>query len=87
MKNIDYFVKFINNMLEAEKQLFLDLAKNDKTVFEELKKKIFRLRIAVQTGNILLWNKILKDEEKNISRFIRELKDEQKIIQLKKNLA
>lgn len=87
MKIFDYFIKFIADAPDAEKQLLLEFAKNDKTIFEELTKKIFCLQIAAQTGNILLWNKILKDEEKNIARFVRELNDQQKIIELKKNLV
>lgn len=86
MDNTSYFIRLIANIRDEERDLLFEMAKSDKTIFEELLKKIVRLQTAVDTGNLAVWKKLLQEEEKNIVYFITELEDEQKIAALRKHL-
>lgn len=86
MNITDQIVSLLGNLSSEERQLVLKLAEKDSVFLERLFAKIYRLKFAIQTGDMKLWKKIQEDEEMNSSEFIQELQDQEKIIQIHKKL-
>lgn len=87
MNIIDQLIQLLGNFSQKERQFFLQFAKQDKTVLEKLLLKLSRIEFAANTGNILLWKKMAEQEEKELGGFIQEVKDQEKIIRIKKELG
>lgn len=87
MKNIQYIIQWLSNLSNTEKGLLLQLIKQDNSSLLRLLLKISRIKLAAETGNIILWKKIKADEEKDISEFNGNLKDQTKITRIQKGLG
>lgn len=87
MNIADQLIQLLGNLSQKERRLFLQFAKHDKTVLEKLFLKLSRIEFAANTGNILLWKKMTEQEEKDLDGFIREVKDQEKIVRIKKELG
>ena len=59
MKRINEIVQLMNNLPNEEKKLLLKLDQEDKEVFGIFLRKILRLKHVVDTGNIIVWKKIM----------------------------
>lgn len=84
MKILDRIIQILSSLSNEERQIFLKLAEQDETLIEKMLLKISRLEFAVDTGNILLWKKIMNEEDGKSKSFIQDLQDQQKIIQIRK---
>lgn len=87
MKISSNIFQWLYNLPSEEKKLLLRLVKEDSSVIEQLLLKISRLKFAADTGNIILWKKIIADEEKDISGFIHQLRDQTKITRVRKDIG
>lgn len=86
MKLTFNIIQWLYNLSDREKELLRQLMKQNDSVFPQLLLKISRLKFAADTGNILLWKKIMADEEKGILELNHSLNDQTEIIRIRKNI-
>lgn len=87
MKIPTYIIQWLYNLPKEEKSLLLELAKQDTAVMPRLLTKISRIKSAAAAGNLVLWKKIMADEEKDIGGFIHQLHDQIKITKIRKDIG
>lgn len=86
MKLPSNIIQWLYNLSDREKELLRQLIKQDSSSFPRLLLKISRLTLAADTGNILLWKKLMADEEKDIFELNHSLQDQTEITRIRKNI-
>ena len=87
MKILDRIIQILSSLTDEERKLFLKLAEQDETLIEKMLIKASRLRLAVDTGNVLLWKKIMNEDDRIFKSFIQDLHDQKEIIQIRKTIG
>ena len=87
MKILDRIIQILSSLTDEERKIFLKLAEQDETLIEKMLIKASRLRLAVDTGNVLLWKKIMNEDDRIFKSFIQDLHDQKEIIQIRKTIG
>ncbi len=52
-----------------------ELGRQDDTSAAKISKKLFRLETALKTGNLVVWQKIMREEREDFESFVVELQE------------
>ncbi len=78
--------KILKELKPEERENLEAIKKKDSELFQLVIKKLVRFRIAAASGNLKIWEKIKKEEERNMKILLEALEGKNKTEELKERI-
>jgi hypothetical protein len=78
--------KILNEIPQNIKEKIIEIGEQDQELYSIILKKLIRLKITADTGNLKIWEKIQEEEENLLQILLGELSKQDKIEKLRKKL-